>query len=254
MRLIMNADDFGLTESVNLAIVDCFEAGIVQATTIMMNQPGTEHAIELYKQGKVKEVGLHFTVTSGKPLSPASQVASLVDSDSYFLPKKALFHKHDVNEQEIELELNAQYQAALEAGININHIDSHHFAGIFPPFKSAFTKVANEIGLPVRRTDMFVSGIGGLKVTTTDAFSVEFYDQGVEEAKFKALLLQYKQQMPKGVLELMCHPSQAVTDELTALSSYVEKRVDEYRILTSPSMKAWLEEQEIQCIGFDALR
>ncbi|EPN8226818.1 ChbG/HpnK family deacetylase, partial [Vibrio alginolyticus] len=40
MKLILNADDFGLTESVNLGIADCFRAGTVKSTTIMMNQPG----------------------------------------------------------------------------------------------------------------------------------------------------------------------------------------------------------------------
>ena len=153
MKLILNADDFGLTESVNHGIVDCFKEGLVKSTTIMMNQPGTQHAIELYHQGLVPEIGLHFTVTAGKPLSAPKLVPSLVDDQGNFLDKAALFNKVDVVEAEVVLELNAQYQAAINAGLKINHIDSHHFGGVFKPLKAAFTRSANTIGLPVRRID-----------------------------------------------------------------------------------------------------
>ena len=108
----------------------------------MMNQPGTQHAIELYHQGLVPEVGLHFTVTAGKPLSAPELVPSLVDDQGNFLDKAALFNKVDVVEGEVVLELNAQYQAAINAGLKINHIDSHHFGGVFKPLKTAFTRIS----------------------------------------------------------------------------------------------------------------
>jgi predicted glycoside hydrolase/deacetylase ChbG (UPF0249 family) len=59
--------------------------GVVQSTTIMMNQPATDHAIELIKQGLISNVGLHVTLTSGKPVLDASLVPDLVDSDGFFL-------------------------------------------------------------------------------------------------------------------------------------------------------------------------
>ncbi|GAL34979.1 cellobiose phosphotransferase system YdjC-like protein [Vibrio maritimus] len=76
MKLILNADDFGLTESVNLAIVDCIKAGVVKSTTVMMNQPGTAHAATLNAQGLIPDVGLHFTLTSGKPIAEPSLIPS----------------------------------------------------------------------------------------------------------------------------------------------------------------------------------
>ncbi|WP_047043243.1 carbohydrate deacetylase [Vibrio mexicanus] len=253
MKLILNADDFGLTEAVNLGIVECFKAGVVKATTLMMNQPGTQHAIELYKQGLIPEVGLHFTVTAGKPLSDPKDVPSLVDEDGHFLSKQTLFNKSDVCVNEVVLELKAQYQAAVDAGLKINHIDSHHFAGVYRPLKLGFIKAANDIGLPVRRVDNIIHGQEMLNVPTPDAFDMGFFDDGVNIDHLKAMLLAYKQKMPSGTLELMCHPSLANTEELKLLSGYGDKRIDEVKILTSPELKQWLIEQNIECVGFQHL-
>lgn len=253
MKLILNADDFGLTEAVNLGIVECFKAGVVKATTLMMNQPGTKHAIELYKQGLIPEVGLHFTVTTGKPLSDPSLVPSLVDENGDFHSKTVLFNKQDVCPKEVAIELNAQYQAAIDAGVKINHIDSHHFGGVYAPLKQAFTKVVNDIGLPVRRIDNIIQGQEFLNVPTPDAFDMGFFDQGANLEHLKALLLSYQAKMPSGYLELMCHPSLESTDELKQLSGYAEKRVEELNILTSQALHLWLVENDIECVGFDAL-
>lgn len=250
MKLILNADDFGLTESVNNAIVDCFKAGTVKSTTIMMNQPGTEHAVALYQQGLIPEVGLHFTVTAGRPLSKPEEVPTLVDAVGNFLSQNQLFNKHDVCPLQVTKELRAQYQAAIDAGLKINHIDSHHFAGVFSPLKVAFITVANEIGLPVRRVDNVTPGQDLLNVATPDAFDMSFFADGADEKHLKTLLSAYKEQMPSGILELMCHPADTVTAELNALSSYCEKRVEERTILTSPELLEWMKAEGIEPVGY----
>ena len=81
------------------------------------------------------------------------------------------------------------------------------------------------------------------------------FDEGVSfNARLQDLLLSYQTVIPKGVVELMCHPSLSVTDELKSLSGYRDKRVEEYQLLTSPALKQWLNDHQIECIGFDALR
>ncbi|MUJ19457.1 ChbG/HpnK family deacetylase [Aliivibrio fischeri] len=252
MKLILNADDFGLSESVNNGIVECFQAGTVKSTTVMMNQHGIDHAIQLYKQGLVPDIGLHFTVTAGKPLSNPEDVPSLIDEDGYFLNRQTLMTKQ-VCEDEVYLELNTQYQAALNAGFNINHIDSHHFAGVYPPLKSAFIRFANDINLPVRRVDNIVAGQDTLTVPTPDAFDMRFFDSGATFENLKAILLEYKLTHPNGIVELMCHPSNEEHNDLIELSSYNEMRSLERKILTSPELSHWLEEQDIECVGFNYL-
>ncbi|MGY3572280.1 carbohydrate deacetylase [Vibrio paucivorans] len=253
MKLIMNADDFGLTESVNNAIVDCFKAGIVQSTTVMMNQPGTQHAAELYRAGKVTNVGLHFTVTAGKPLLPAEQVASLVDENGDFLAKSVLLKKTDVCPKEVYNELQAQYDAALKAGFKLTHIDTHHFGGIYPALKQAFIQFANTVQIPVRRVDSIVAGQDPLNVKTPDVFELGFFNNGATMEHLKAILSAYKSQIPSGSVELMCHPANQVTEELCSLTGYTDKRLEELQILTSPELKHWLEVEKIQCISFNDL-
>jgi len=253
MKLIVNADDFGLSESVNNGIVECFKAGIVTSTTIMMNQEGVHHAIDLYKQGLIPEIGLHFTVTSGKPLSPPAQVPTLINEDGYFLDKNTML-SHHVNPDEVYQELLAQYNAALNAGLDINHIDTHHFAGVFAPLKAAFVRFSNDCGIPVRRVDTCVRGQGTLQVPTTDAFDLSFFDEGATEANFKQQVLKYKEAYPDGLIEFMCHPSADKNIEaLRAVTGYVEKRAAEREILTSPELKSWLTQNGVESVGFNAL-
>ncbi|GLS90202.1 carbohydrate deacetylase [Psychromonas marina] len=251
MKLIFNADDFGLSESVNNGIVQCFKAGVVKSTTVMMNQPGVKNAADIYQQGLIPEVGLHFTVTAGKPLSPAHQVPSLIDDNGDFFGRAALMQKQDINQDHVYNELMAQYQAAIAAGFEINHLDSHHFAGVYPPLKEAFIRFANDINLPVRRIDNIVAGQTGLKVATPDAFDMRFFDQGVSLAQLKTLLLSYQKTMPDGILELMCHPSTEDNADLIGLTGYIETRNIERDILTSNELCQWLKAQNIECIGFD---
>lgn len=254
MKLIINADDFGLSESVNNGIVDCLQAGVVTSTTIMMNQKGVDHAIDLYKQGLVPEIGLHFTVTSGRPLSPMAEVPSLIDEYGNFIDKVALMDKK-VDADEVYKELQAQYNAALEAGLDINHIDSHHFAGVFAPLKSAFVRFSNDYQVPVRRVDTFVGGQSALKVPTTDAFDLGFFDEGATKENLKSMILAYREKYPDGVVEFMCHPSsEQKLEELYDVTGYVGMRVVERDILTSPDMRRWLEDQGVESVGFDILR
>lgn len=254
MKLILNADDFGLTESVNLGIADCFRAGTVKSTTIMMNQPGVSHASQIYKSGLIHEVGLHFTVTSGKPISDPKLIPTLVDENGFFFDRAALFNKSDVSSDEVKRELLAQYQAAIDSGFNINHIDSHHFASAYRPLKVGFTQAANEIGLPVRRIDSFIRGQERLSVPTPDAFDMGFYAEGANVEHLKAMLLAYQDSMPNSTIEFMCHPARALTEELTEISSYAQSRLDEWKILTSDELSIWLSDNDIECVGFNALQ
>ena len=106
MKLIVNADDFGLTRGVNLGIIEAFQQGIVRSTTIMAGMPAVEHAIALSKQNTRLKVGVHLCLTSGKPL--ADDVPSLLGSDSCFQVQRAFWDDQSMDAAEIEKELRAQ--------------------------------------------------------------------------------------------------------------------------------------------------
>ncbi|GIC76844.1 carbohydrate deacetylase [Moritella sp. F3] len=253
MKLIVNIDDLGLTEKVNESVVACFKIGVVQSTTIMMNQPATDHAIELIKLGLIPNVGLHVTLTSGKPILDPSLVPDLVDSDGFFLKQDKVIASETLSFDQAYSEFKAQYDKAINAGIKLTHIDSHHFAAVFPPYKKAFIAFANDTGIPVRRVDHVTSGSEGLTVPTTERFSARFYAEGVTLVQLQALILEFNAEIPDGTLELMSHTTLAGDTLLPTLSSYVDKRVDEFNILTSQALKDWLEVNRIECVSFTSV-
>ncbi|MGL5625872.1 ChbG/HpnK family deacetylase, partial [Cetobacterium sp.] len=80
-KLIVNADDFGLSPGVNKGIIETYLNGILSSTTLMVNQPYAEHAIELYKNYDGLGLGIHLTFDKGKALYG---ISSLTDSDGNF--------------------------------------------------------------------------------------------------------------------------------------------------------------------------
>lgn len=150
MRLIINADDFGLCASVNRAIIDTYLAGNLTSTTLMVAMPGTAEAVALSQQHPGLGIGLHFTLTEGRPLSSAP---SLVDEKGFFfkrgtLIKRALSGK--INPADIAAEFKAQLNRAREMGIRLTHFDSHQHLHMLPPVFNAILPVAEEAGIRLR--------------------------------------------------------------------------------------------------------
>lgn len=129
MKFIINADDFGLTKSVNKAILDLAEAGSLSSTTVMASLPDAIEAKELLKFKNVS-IGLHFNITQGIPASNPELIPSMVDSKGEFVGKNELIHRiksGQVTEKDIYQELNAQFENLRSiVGDNvIDHLDSH---------------------------------------------------------------------------------------------------------------------------------
>src|SRR5437868_6370726 len=130
--LIVNADDFGLTSGVNRAVVEAHTRGILTSTTLMANMLAFDDAMRLAKANPGLGVGLHFNITQGKPVADASRVRGLLDEGGEFLGtstallRRALAGKLHV--QEVEIELRAQIEKVLGAGLSLTHVDSHKHA------------------------------------------------------------------------------------------------------------------------------
>lgn len=150
MNLIINADDFGLTKSVNKAIIDVFKAGNLTSTTLMVNMPGTEDAVELSKQHPGLAIGLHFCITEGYPLTVCD---SLTDEKGMFLTREKLIKQvylNKINKQEIEQEFLAQYHKINKLGINLTHVDSHQHILQIPFIFESLRKTFDDLKLKVR--------------------------------------------------------------------------------------------------------
>lgn len=233
IRLIVNADDFGLCRGVNYGILDSHLYGILNSTTMMMNTPGTEHAIALAKQTPSLKVGIHLVLTCGKPLS--GNVPSLVGKEGAFhtLPH-AMQNKDLLDLEEVEKEWTAQIEKFLQTGLKPTHLDSHHHIHTWEELLPVVQRLSITYGLPVR-----ANGHEHLRGVTafTDICLLDFYGHGVREDYFQNLP---KKVGPDTTVEVMCHPAYVDT-YLMKESSYNLHRLKELEILIQTKLSEAIE-------------
>ncbi|PHA01295.1 chitin disaccharide deacetylase [Bacillus pseudomycoides] len=229
IRLIVNADDFGLTRGVNYGIIDAHVNGLVNSTTMMMNMPGVEHAVQLAKEYKTLGVGVHLVLTEGKPL--LSDVPSLIKEDGSFHSQHAI-RKENIDPHDAEREWTAQIDKFLSYGLTPTHLDSHHHVHALPILHDVLKRLAEKYKISARRLklDRAVSPF-------SDVFLRNFYGGGVTDDYFTNL----KERVRDGTtVEVMVHPGY-VDAELMKCSSYAMKRIEELRILTESKLPSGVE-------------
>ena len=136
-RLIINADDFGLTRGVNRAIGELHRAAALTSATLMATGPAFDDAVEVARTNPALGVGCHVVLTDGIPASPLHIIPSLLGRDGKtFRPSLMDFvlavARGAVREDEIEREALAQIEKLQRAGIRITHLDSHKHTHLFP--------------------------------------------------------------------------------------------------------------------------
>jgi predicted glycoside hydrolase/deacetylase ChbG (UPF0249 family) len=276
IQLILNADDFGLTQSVNDAVFELAEKKALSSTTVMVNMPHAEAARDLLEIDGFG-VGLHFNLTEGRPIAKLSEVSTLVDGDGRFHDFKGLIDglkSGRVQEAQIDAELQAQWDRLSEIlGQAAGHLDSHQNIHKQPGVLRALLSFAREHpGLGVRNPHRFVFDSEAeaarpvsswkhslrqakLKRVLTDIYLrrtgrllgevFRVPDAELHAANFKKLeLLQAIQRggFPfeggDGIFEVACHP--AVSTEGLDADKLQDKRVQEYECMRDPQFVAHL--------------
>ena len=128
-RLVVNADDLGLTIGVNDGIFDAHEHGILISASLLANAPATADAARLARSPPTLGVGVHLTLVDGDPVLPPDHVPTLVEDDERFRrswkPFIVACLTGRVSMLEVEHELTAQIERVLAAGIKPTHLDAH---------------------------------------------------------------------------------------------------------------------------------
>ena len=248
LRLIINADDLGLTPGCNRGILRALTEGIVSDTTLLINTDYTQDAVDLLRRQGLSRCGLHLNLTWGSPVLPVAQAASLTDKSGRFR-RKAEEALAEADPRQIEAELRAQAAKFRSTGLTLTHLDSHHHVHTYPQVIDIAIGLAGELGVPLRQKDNVRQRIVAGGVATTDRFSADFYGPGVAEENLRRIILD----RAGGTLEIMCHPAEP--DPLLAeISSYNQPRMRELAILTAPEMKEFLRDNGVELIGFADLQ
>lgn len=246
-RVIVNADDLGLTEGVNRGIVAAFQHGIVTSTTLIAGGRAFEHAVALIQQ-EALDTGIHLTLLEEAPVLPPRLIPSLAREGGR-LPRRYPFLlqglvRRRIRLDEVRAELRAQIERCQAKGVVLSHMDSHQHVHLWPPLLTLCIELAREYGIPAMRCPRvdwrleYCSRQGrgsalrlamvlslhvlakvaapritqaGLKIT--DHFAGLLISGGVNERRLTLLL----ERLHTGVTELVVHPGE---EDVTTRTAY----------------------------------
>lgn len=244
-RLIVNADDFGLTRGVSAGILAAHRHGIVTSTTVLAT---CRIDAELVAQARDSAlgIGLHVNLTLGRPLTRA---ASLVDGAGRFV-RDARRAAARAKARDVEAEIAAQVERFVDViGRAPTHLDTHHHVGLFPPVREAVLAAARRLGVAVRSQDpMARARARAVGLRTPDHF---FGESGPDAYWSPARTLAHLRALPPGVSEFMTHPGR-FDDEL-AYSRYARQRETELIGLGGPAARAAAAALGVTLCSFAAL-
>lgn len=278
-RLILNADDFGLTGGVNRAIVELYQAGGLTSTTLMARAAATEEAIEMARCTPTLGVGCHVVLVDGEPVLPARELPTLVDQRTgRFRPTLGGFLQRvltgRIASSEIEAEAGAQIALLQSKGVKLTHIDTHKHTHMFSAVLRPLLRTARAAGIGAVRNPF--EPVWSLRVTpgspwlrraevhllrrlepafrrivaeegfaTTDG-AIGVLATGTLDAVTVTLLLA---KLPAGTWELVTHPGYNDADLACAHTRLLESRESEREALLSIALK-----DEIELVNFSHLQ
>jgi chitin disaccharide deacetylase len=154
-RLIVSADDFGLSPGVNRGIEEAFAAGGLSGTSVMVTLPAAEAAGELARRHPELDIGVHVNLTHGPPALDPARVPSLVDGDGRLLTRSELLGRlvrGRVSGAEVRAEVGAQFARLRELGVEPTHWDSHQHIAFVPGLARHVCAAARAAGMRRART------------------------------------------------------------------------------------------------------
>jgi predicted glycoside hydrolase/deacetylase ChbG (UPF0249 family) len=252
-RLVVNADDFGRARGVNAGILRAHRDGIVTAATLMVSAPATDDAARIARATPSLDIGVHLTLTYGRPVSDPGTVPSLVERDGSFPRVPAAFRGTGRAERdEAALEYRAQFARAQELiGRTPTHLDSHHWLHDEPALEWAIAALARETGTAVRpHDDAQRDRLRATGIRTVEHYRRDFQHEGhVDLLTLERILVD----LGDGVTELGCHPGEP-DRELERTSTYAALRVTELATLTDPRTRAAIARGGITLVDYAAVR
>jgi predicted glycoside hydrolase/deacetylase ChbG (UPF0249 family) len=152
--LIVNADEFGLTEGINEGIIEVHAHGIVTSTTMVANFWAFDHAAALSRKNPALAIGVHLNLTHGMPILPQDRVHTLVDENGYFYRRRPFLQRlilGQISMIQVYEEFRAQIDKVIAAGIEPSHLDSHESVYMYPDlFFKVVVPIARLYRLPIR--------------------------------------------------------------------------------------------------------
>jgi len=276
-RLIVNADDFGLTQPITEGTIDAFERGILTSASFVATGEAFARAAQYAASHPDLDAGVHLMIVHSRPVLPPDETRSLVQEDGRFLPGygefMARYLSGGVRDEEVEAEWSAQIARLRGAGVRITHLDSHQHLHLVPGLFRIALRIARANGIlamrfprvptvlrraergSVRRSLEFLplrlmeqSNLPHLNasgIRTPDRF-FGFHSTGhLDQKALRSVLFG----VPQGTSELVCHPGMGEPEHSPIMGWEYEWRA-ELEALTSPETRRIVESQGIELTTF----
>ncbi|HZE22621.1 MAG TPA: ChbG/HpnK family deacetylase [Blattabacteriaceae bacterium] len=280
-RLIVNADDFGLTSGVNRAIIEGNRSGIVTSVTLMANARATDPAIDLAKVQPSLKIGCHVVLIDGVPLNET--LPSLTENSQAFRSSLKQFAmaavRKQISAEEVQREAEAQIRKIQSRGITLTHLDSHKHTHMFPHILRPLLRAAKAYGIRAVRNPFeplrcwpagMVLGAPKLWLRSAGVMAFQMF-----AAEFRSALKEYEmvstdgtvgiaitglldqqtllrilEALPDGTWELVCHPGYSDADLQQAGTRLTQSREIELSALSSAETKKALADRDIKLISY----
>jgi predicted glycoside hydrolase/deacetylase ChbG (UPF0249 family) len=272
-RLIVNADDFGISGKRNAGILEAHRRGIVTSASLIAYAPAFSEAVKLAKACPSLDVGVHLNLSDGEPVVLGHR--TLVGPDGKFWGKEEARKRAKeklFNLAEVERETDAQIDVLQQAGVKVWHLDGHqhiHIYGALPdPIGRAavrrgvrsFRCPADKLRPPVEITAEKLKRLEEYRASAHRAAEVyaafkmrsteHFAGIGLSGYLTLENLISAIKQLPDGLTELMVHPGYA-----DAPSGFTgPEREIELRALTDPRVRILLKQEKVELTTFAKLQ
>jgi hopanoid biosynthesis associated protein HpnK len=150
-RLIVNADDFGRSASINAAVIRSHREGILTTASLMVNEPSFEEAVALARENPHLGVGLHLTLLCGHSALPQQRIPGLVNGRQEFTDHPAAagfrYFFHRTLRDQLRAEIHAQFQKFRSTGLPLDHVNGHLHLHMHPAVFRILTADAAALGI-----------------------------------------------------------------------------------------------------------
>jgi chitin disaccharide deacetylase len=280
-RVIVNADDFGLSRGISDAVLHAHTHGILTSASIMANQPASGYALALLRQMPRLGIGIHLNLCAGRPVLPLHQVPSLVGANGEFHSPCELRRKlwrFQISQAEIEAEFRAQIRWLKVRGVVPLHADSHLHVHLYPAALCAFVRALKAEGVSCARAPRCTlwpaqHALGGPhEGVLPRRLAIQAWRTALQFSALRHFAMPHSRiafrsadrhdrsaiarcwteaftHLPHNVFELTCHPGQFESG-FSEADRIAEQRQEELRILTSPAIRDAIERNSIQLIRY----
>jgi len=273
--VIIHTDDIGMCHASVQAFKDLWQFGTITSGAVMVPCPWFSAVAQMCRENPRMDMGVHATLNAEwdvyrwSPLSTRDQASGLLDADGYFHQwHQAVYDNAKV--EAVNIEVNAQIERALAAGIDVTHVDSHMGTIMNPLYIQSYIQAAASRQLPnmLPRTNakgIEMLGVHEDELRTYESIMYQLESMGVPMLEgIIAMPLEHNHdhlglakkllsEVPVGITHFILHPS-IDTPELRAICSDWQARVANYNAFMGDDLKKFIEHEDIKLIGYRQVR